>query len=134
MDCYPTGGVGGGRGAATMSIKDRAAATMAAGYLVYRTGGDMPGETFDVHQRVRQIAKLCKEIREGVGENGNWSIDLHQRFDYPDAVRQCRLMEEYDPYLVEDPTRRHSEVESDDDLPSRGRRGMGPTLGLQQTC
>ncbi len=109
MECYPTGGVGGGQrgaGRAPMSVKDRAAATIAAGYRVYRTGGDIvQGETFDVHSRVRLIAKHCKEIREGVGEDGNWSIDLHQRFDYPDALKLCRLMEEYDPYLVEDPTR-----------------------------
>jgi galactonate dehydratase len=108
MDCYPTGGVGGGqRGAprTPMSLKERAAATIAAGYRVFRTGGDVPGETFDVHQRVRQIARQCKEIREGVGDEGNWSIDLHQRFDYPDALKLCKLMEDYDPYLVEDPTR-----------------------------
>jgi galactonate dehydratase len=107
MECYPTGGVGGGgRGGAQMSVKERAAATIAAGYRVYRTGGPSErAETFDVHENVRQTAKMCKEIREGVGENGNWSIDLHQRFDYPDALRLCRLMEEYDPYLVEDPTR-----------------------------
>ncbi len=108
MDCYPTGGVGGGpraAGSAPMSVKDRAAATIAAGYRCYRTGGDVPGESFDVHQRVRMIGKLAKEIREGVGDKGDWSIDLHQRFDYPDALRACRLMEEYEPLLVEDPTR-----------------------------
>jgi L-alanine-DL-glutamate epimerase-like enolase superfamily enzyme len=107
MDCYPTGGVGGGgRGAAPMSTKDRAAATIAAGYRVYRTGGvGGPGDLFDVHQAVRETAKMCKEIRDGVGDKGNWSIDLHQRYDYPDALKLCRLMEEYDPFLVEDPTR-----------------------------
>jgi galactonate dehydratase len=112
MDCYPTGGVGGGPG---MSTKDRAAATIAAGYRVYRTGGvGGPGEEFDVHQVVRQTAKMCQEIRDGVGDQGNWSIDLHQRYDYPDALRLCRLMEPYDPFLVEDPTRTEQFL---DDIP-----------------
>ena len=37
--------------------------------------------------------------------NGDWCIDFHQRFDYSDAVRACRLIEEYEPYFVEDPVR-----------------------------
>ena len=42
----------------------------------------------------------------GVGKSeGDFTIDFHQRFDYPDAVRCCKLIEEYDPYLVEDPVR-----------------------------
>src|ERR1017187_6774701 len=44
LDCYPTSGVGGGgRGGggrgAPMSLKDRAAATIAAGYRAYRIDG-----------------------------------------------------------------------------------------------
>ena len=120
IDCYPTGGVGGGggrgggRGAtaggpggAGMSLKDRAAATIAAGYRAFRIDGGigLGGNVFDVHQRVREVAKACKEVREGVGDKGDWSIDFHQKFDFPDALRLCRLIEEYEPYLVEDPTR-----------------------------
>jgi L-alanine-DL-glutamate epimerase-like enolase superfamily enzyme len=113
MDCYPTGGVGGGGGrggrggGAPMSLKDRAAATIAAGYRAYRIDGGVGigSNVFDVHQRVREVAKACKEVREGVGEKGDWSIDFHQKFDFPDALRLCRLIEEYEPYLVEDPTR-----------------------------
>ena len=130
MDCYPTGGVGGGgrggagRGAAAgaggatgappnagrgagMSLKERAAATIAAGYRAFRIDGGigLSGNVFDVHQRVREVAKACKEVREGVGDKGDWSIDFHQKFDFPDALRLCRLIEEYEPYLVEDPTR-----------------------------
>ena len=46
----------------------------------------------------------CKEIREGVG-NGDWMIDFHQKFDFADALRCCRLIEDYEPCLVEDPVR-----------------------------
>ena len=104
LECYPTGGPGGSGGT---SLKERAAATMAAGYRAFRIDGGigLSGNVFDVHQRVRDVAKACKEVREGVGEKGDWSIDFHQKFDFPDALRLCRSIEEYEPYLVEDPTR-----------------------------
>jgi galactonate dehydratase len=131
MDCYPTSGLGGaggggrggrggtagppaaqpnagrGGGAGGGSLKERAAAVIAAGYRAFRIDGGIgsSGSTFDTHQRVREVAKACKEIREGVGDKGDWTIDFHQKFDYPDALRLCRLIEEYEPYFVEDPTR-----------------------------
>src|SRR5438128_3946865 len=104
MDCYITTGVG----AQNLSVKERAAATIAAGYRAFRVDGGVGfrGQgPFDVHQRVREVAKLCKEIREGVGDKGDWCIDFHQKFDYPDAVRLAKLIEEYEPYFIEDPTR-----------------------------
>jgi len=105
-ESYITGGVGNGR----MSVRERARATMEAGYRVYRTaagegGAPIVNNMFNTHDRVRVTAQACKEIREGVGPNGDWSIDLHQRLDFADAVRCCKLIEEYEPYLVEDPTR-----------------------------
>jgi L-alanine-DL-glutamate epimerase-like enolase superfamily enzyme len=50
------------------------------------------------------VAEACKAAREGLGQ-GDFTIDFHQRFDYPDAVRCCRLIEDYEPFLVEDPVR-----------------------------
>jgi galactonate dehydratase len=105
-ECYPTNPL---PGAAGLSLRERARAVMEAGFRVFRIGaGDSVPVTdgvFNTHDRVRISADACKEIREGVGKNGDWSIDLHQRFDYPDALRCCKLIEEYEPYLVEDPTR-----------------------------
>jgi len=89
-------------------IRDNAKAVMDAGYRAYRVGTSGPGGQtgmFNSHERVRATAAMCKAVREGVGPNGDWLIDFHQRFDYADALRTCRLIEEYEPYAVEDPVR-----------------------------
>jgi len=106
----PQGGAQNGRSApppARMSLKERAQATIEAGYRAFRMGaGDVrDGGEFNTHERVRQVAKDCREVREGVGTNGDWCIDFHQRFDYNDALRACKLIEEFEPYFVEDPVR-----------------------------
>ena len=66
---------------------------------------------YEVHERVRQIIQDCKDAREGVGKNGDWSIDLHQRFDFNDGLRCCKMMEQFEPYLVEDPVRTEAFLE-----------------------
>ena len=123
--------------ARAMGLKERAAATMAAGYRVYRVdsgilpgtggpaGGGAPGgggrgagpagrgpgaggrgpSLFDSRARIPQIIKAVEQIRDGVGPDGNWMIDLHQKFDFHEAVEVCRLMEPYRPFCVEDPVR-----------------------------
>ena len=122
--------------AAAMGLKERAAATMAAGYRVYRvdsgilpsTGraggaagrGDAPGapggggpaggrgrggSMFDSRSHIRLIIQAVEQIRDGVGPDGNWMIDLHQKFDFHEAVEVCRLMEPHRPFCVEDPVR-----------------------------
>jgi galactonate dehydratase len=136
--------------AATMGLKERAAATMAAGYRVYRVdsgilpstgldsggvapagatagrgagrpdagtpagrggaagrgaGGGRGGSLFDSRSRIRLIIQAVEQIRDGVGPDGNWMIDLHQKFDFHEAVEVCRLMESYRPFCVEDPVR-----------------------------
>ncbi len=144
LELYATSGLPQGivpqEEAASMDLKERAAATMAAGYRVYRVdGGILPstgraggraagaaaagaapatgpgggrggrggrgGTTFDSRSRIRQIIQAVEQIREGVGSDGNWMIDLHQKFDFHEAVEVCRLMEPYRPFCVEDPVR-----------------------------
>jgi galactonate dehydratase len=109
LECYATGGA---RPANTnpnerLSLRERARATMEAGYRAFRMGaGDtQAGGVFNTHERVRKVAADCREAREGVGKDGDWCIDFHQRFDYSDAVRACKLIEEFEPYFVEDPVR-----------------------------
>ncbi len=106
-ECYATGGGATPRAGQRLSLKERAASTMEAGYRAFRMGaGDTAvGQVFNSHERVRKVAQDCKELREGVGKNGDWCIDFHQRFDYNDAVRACRMIEEFEPYFVEDPVR-----------------------------
>jgi L-alanine-DL-glutamate epimerase-like enolase superfamily enzyme len=67
---------------------------------------DVPiGDVFDTRTAVRRIAQDCRDVREAIGPDGNWCIDLHQRFDFNDALRACKAMEPFDPFFVEDPVR-----------------------------
>lgn len=107
--------------AQNMGLAERAAATMAAGYRVYRVdsgilpnpgraggparGGGQRGSVFDSRSRIPLIIEAVEQIREGVGPDGNWMIDLHQKFDFHEAVEVCRLMEPVRPFCVEDPLR-----------------------------
>jgi L-alanine-DL-glutamate epimerase-like enolase superfamily enzyme len=116
-DCYATGGVRPqGAAGARVTLGDRARATMEAGYRVFRMGaGDTPeGRPYDTRERVRQMALDCAEVRKAIGPNGEWMIDFHQRFEYSDALRGCKMLEQYDPFLVEDPVRDEHALE---DLP-----------------
>jgi galactonate dehydratase len=108
------GGGGGGIANAGTALRDRARAAMEAGYRCFRVdasiGGAIPDNVFNTHERVRLVAAACKEIRDGVGQ-GDWMIDFHQKFDFADALRCCRLIEGYEPFLVEDPVRDEQALE-----------------------
>lgn len=99
LECYTTGGGGGG------SLRERAAASMEAGWRFFRfDAASVRGtSTYDVRERMRQMAADCKEARAGVGPDGNFMVDFHQRFNLTDAARGCRMIEEYEPFAVEDP-------------------------------
>jgi L-alanine-DL-glutamate epimerase-like enolase superfamily enzyme len=128
VECYATGNVrpagepapeggrggrGGGGGQPAGDpfdyIRRSAEATMAAGYRCYRmdasVGGAIPDNVFNQRERVHLVAEACKAARQGVGPKGDFNIDFHQKFDYIDALRCCKLIEEYEPYYVEDPVR-----------------------------
>jgi galactonate dehydratase len=105
-ECYNTAGIIPGIKQG-MSVRERAQATVEAGYRAYRMGAaDAPANTtFNTHERVRQLRVDCQQAREGVGKNGDWCVDFHQRFDLADAIRGCQLIEEFEPYFVEDAVR-----------------------------
>jgi len=127
VECYattfrPAGSAQAGAGsrgdaAAAVSgpaLRDRARAAIEEGYRVFRVdasiGGAIPDNVFNTHERVRLVAAACKDIRDGVGK-GDWMIDFHQKFDFADALRCCKLIEEFEPYLVEDPVRDEQALE-----------------------
>jgi L-alanine-DL-glutamate epimerase-like enolase superfamily enzyme len=133
-ECYPTGGVRpagaaprapGSPPAAPTPLRERARATMEAGSRVFRIGaGDVrEGNAFNARERVRKVVADAKEVREGVGPEGDWMIDFHQRFDLSDAARACKLIEEYEPYLVEDPVRDEHALQ---DLPKLRQMTIAP--------
>lgn len=100
LECYSTGYPWKG------SQGETAAACIQAGFRAYRTSvGDMPGNVFDVRREVEKTVNACREIREAIGERGDWSIDFHTRLDLADAVRLCSLIEPFNPLFVEDPLR-----------------------------
>lgn len=79
------------------------------------TGGSQRGLTqwsqplgsdkgFDFYENIKATIALCKRVAAETG-GGNWAIDLHTRFDIPDATRICNAIEELEPVFVEDPIR-----------------------------
>jgi L-alanine-DL-glutamate epimerase-like enolase superfamily enzyme len=105
VECYGTGPGGDRKAAGRLSLGERARATIEEGFRAFRmsAGQGAAGAVFNTREQVRNVATACKEVREGIGPKGEWLIDFHQRFDFADSVRACRLIEEYEPYFVEDP-------------------------------
>ena len=114
-ECYNTAGVIPGIKQG-MSVKERAQLTVEAGYRAYRMGAadTRPNTTFNTRERLNALYDDCVQARDGVGKNGDWCVDFHQRFDLSDAVRGCTLIESLAPFFVEDPVRAEAFLE---DLP-----------------
>jgi len=123
-ECYNTAGVIPGIRDG-MSIKEYAQLTIAAGYRAYRmSAADSPANaTFNTRERLNRLYDDCAQAREGVGKNGDWCVDFHQRFDLSDAVRGCSLIESLAPFFVEDPVRAEAFQE---DLPILRRMAKVP--------
>src|SRR5688572_29469341 len=99
LECYTTTFAGGGN-----TLRDRAAACMDAGWRVFRfDAASVRGtNTYDVRERIKQVQADCRAAREGVGPKGNFMVDFHQRFTLPEAARGCRLIAEFEAFVVED--------------------------------
>ena len=96
---------GGGPGPGAAGAGRGAGAAPGAGAAGRGGGGGRGGQTFDSRARILSIVKAAEQIREGLGPEGNWCIDIHQKFDFQEAVEICRLIEPFRPYFVEDPLR-----------------------------
>jgi L-alanine-DL-glutamate epimerase-like enolase superfamily enzyme len=114
-ECYNTAGIIPGIRQG-MSLKERAQASIEAGYRAFRMGAaDTRGNsTFNTRERLNQVYDDCVQVREGVGRNGDFCIDFHQRFDLAEAIRGCDLIKDLAPFFVEDPVRAEAFAE---DLP-----------------
>jgi L-alanine-DL-glutamate epimerase-like enolase superfamily enzyme len=105
-ECYSTSGIIPGIQSG-MNMKERAQATIAAGYRAFRMGAaDSPANTtYNTREALNRLYDECAQAREGVGKNGDWCVDFHQRFDLSEAIRGCDLIKDLAPYFVEDPVR-----------------------------
>jgi L-alanine-DL-glutamate epimerase-like enolase superfamily enzyme len=123
-ECYNTAGIIPGVQPG-MGIKERAQLTIAAGYRAFRMGAaDAPANTtYNTHERLNRLYEDCVQAREGVGKNGDWAVDFHQRFDLTEAVRGCELIQDLAPYFVEDPVRTEAFLE---DIPLLRRKVSVP--------
>ena len=100
LECYSTAFPWQGSHAAT------AQACLQAGFRAYRFSVAETGDgVFDARRMVEQTAEECRQVRQSLGEQGDWAIDFHTRLDPADAVRLCSLIEPYNPRFVEDPLR-----------------------------
>jgi galactonate dehydratase len=126
FECYRTGAAQPG-----VSLRDRAKAAMDAGFRAFRMdAASVRGtDVYNARERVRQVAADCKEVRAGVGKDGDWLIDFHTRFDLADAQRACRLIEEYEPFFVEDPVRAEAFL---DDIPKLRKMTVCPLAAGEQ--
>ena len=98
VECYSTGFPSAG------SLTETARACIEFGFRAFRTGaGSSANDNVFYHRRqVDATFKRCQEIFEGVGDEGDWAIDYHTRFDFPDAVRLSSLIEPLRPMFCED--------------------------------
>ncbi len=119
-ECYNTAGIIPGIHPG-MSVKERAQLTVAAGYRAFRMGAaDTPANTvFNTREKLNQLYDECAQAREGVGKNGDWVVDFHQRFDLSDSIRGCQLIKDLAPFFVEDPVRAEA---FEEDLPLLRRK------------
>ncbi|MGA3078474.1 MAG: mandelate racemase/muconate lactonizing enzyme family protein [Bryobacteraceae bacterium] len=123
-ECYNTAGSIPGMHF-DMSVKERAQRTIAAGYRAFRMdAASAPANTtYNTTERVNRLYDECAQAREGVGKDGDWVVDFHQRFDLQEAVRGCNLIESLAPFFVEDPVRTEAFQE---DLPILRRMAKVP--------
>lgn len=99
VECYATGYRSSTAPAEEGKVRD----CLAAGLRLYRIGptGGSGEERFDPCENAGKTIDYCKRIAAAAGP-GNWAIDLHTRFDLPDAIRICNAIEELGPCFVED--------------------------------
>ena len=77
----------------------------ADGWKTMRFASVLKGDVVDQRKCMRESIERFAAVREAVGPEINLIIDVHTRFDLPEAIRFGREIEKYDPYFLEDPLR-----------------------------
>ena len=54
---------------------------------------------------MRLAVELMGEVREAVGPDIQMCFDVHTQLELPQVVQMCKLMEEFNPFFIEDPVR-----------------------------
>jgi len=99
IECYVTGYPG------NKSLKEKARSAIDEGFRAFRISVADPRNgtsSFNARHAITDTVKSCEEVREGVGTDGAWCIDYHTRLDLNDAVRLSSLIEDFEPFFVED--------------------------------
>ena len=124
---------------AKLSLRERARATMEAGYRAFRMGaGDVPiGDVYDTRSIVRRIEQECREVARG----SRTRRELVHRL--PPALRPRRRRALLQGHRAPRAALRrgsrarracaggHPQAAADDDGSPDARRRVGPALGLQ---
>ena len=95
VECYATAYPSKG------SMQETARACIEEGYRTIRIN-PADGQPWDRWETTERTYEMCKAAREGAGKPGGWAIDFHTRYDFPDAVRLAKKLEDLQPYFVED--------------------------------
>ena len=78
---------------------------VAEGWKYLRLSVDSRGDVLEPRTAVRDSVAHFAAVRRAVGPEVEICIDVHTRLDPPDSIRLGRLLEEYDPFFIEDPLR-----------------------------
>ena len=85
------------------SLEATARHCVSAGFRTFRFGGGISTSSpFDESKAIHEVYKKCEEIKKGVEGIGEWSIDLHTRFNRTNAVKLSNMIEALHPVFVED--------------------------------
>ena len=98
LECYKSYG-----GLSVGNAGEEGRKTMAEGFRAIRFFAIGGGAVFDGRRAIGELAAVCSALREGMGPQGEFIVDVHTRFSLTDAVQFCERVKSLSPMFVEDP-------------------------------